>query len=331
MDLALNETERTRLREIATSFGSKLVIAYVATAAVLVAAVPTYGWWVVAVVGGDAVRAAAFQSIGLRGPRPEAWYLADLILSSATVAIGVWFTGGVESPFFPWFAMVAAVAPTLFVGKLLAIASAALTLSVIVAAFGPSSSTSAPAWLAAAALLAAMLTVLLSFLELLSFEGRFRRESAMDPLTGLPNRRSFDRRMAVLAEDDVAPISLLLIDIDHFKRINDEFGHDRGDEVLADVAAELQAALRGDDRPFRIGGEEFVFVLPHTPPQRAAELAEVVRHRLDVAAVAALPVTVSVGVATAADGRSLDAALHAADDALRRAKAAGRNRVVAAS
>lgn len=332
LDIALSEAERTRLREIAASFGAKLAIAYAATAAVLLAAVPSYGWWVVALVGGDAGRAAVFQSIGHRSRVPEAWFFSDLLLTIATLTAGIYFTGGIGSPFLPWFAMVAAVAPTFFLGRLLALGSVAMAIGVAVAAYGPATDVTVPRWLTVAALLAAMLTVLLSFLELLAFETRFRRESTIDTLTGLPNRRAFDRRMAVLADaDDAAPVSLLVVDIDHFKHVNDRYGHDRGDDVLAAVAAELLAALRNDDRPFRIGGEEFVFVLVGTSADRAAEVAEIVRHRLDVAAVADMPVTVSVGVATSTDGTQLESTLRAADRALRQAKEQGRNRVVAAA
>ncbi|RBY90669.1 diguanylate cyclase [Blastococcus sp. TF02A-26] len=160
-------------------------------------------------------------------------------------------------------------------------------------------------------------------------------EAVRDPLTGLHNRRHLDRVLdrAPLAPLDPAPVSVLVVDVDHFKTVNDRFGHATGDQVLQAIAGVLTGAARAGDTVARFGGEEFVVVLPGVGRHEAAERAELIRGRC--AALrhdgpdGALGVTVSVGVATAPDdGTGPAALLSAADRAVYAAKAAGRDRVV---
>jgi diguanylate cyclase (GGDEF)-like protein len=160
--------------------------------------------------------------------------------------------------------------------------------------------------------------------------------AATDSLTGLPNRRAVQetlKRMIAQTGRTLAPMSVLLLDLDHFKQINDTYGHDRGDAVLSAVGEVLASALRTSDFVGRNGGEEFVALLPDTGIEGAMEAAEKLR-----AAIARLtlpgidrPVTASVGAAvyphTAADAESL---LRLADRALYAAKAGGRNRCAVA-
>ncbi len=162
-------------------------------------------------------------------------------------------------------------------------------------------------------------------------------EAVRDPLTGLHNRRHLDRVLAaVLAgRPRAGQLSLLVVDVDHFMSVNDRFGHAAGDTVLTSVATTLSAALRAGDTAARLGGEEFVLVLPGAGREVAIERAE--RVRREVAAARHLldgddvGVTVSIGVAVCpADGSDPAALLEAADQALYTAKATGRDRVVAA-
>jgi two-component system cell cycle response regulator len=159
------------------------------------------------------------------------------------------------------------------------------------------------------------------------------RLAQRDPLTGLGNRRSFndvlEREMA-RARRDGTDLGLALFDVDHFKAVNDEHGHQVGDQVLRCVARALEGDVRGADLASRFGGEEFVVLLPGASADRATHTAD--RLRLAVAASPApVPVTISAGVATfpahAATGAQLIAL---ADRALYEAKRSGRNRVVAA-
>jgi diguanylate cyclase (GGDEF)-like protein len=154
-----------------------------------------------------------------------------------------------------------------------------------------------------------------------------------DPLTALPNRRQFFRSgEAALAESRCSgqPLALLALDVDHFKRINDQGGHQLGDTVLREVAQCCRASLRNTDLAARIGGEEFALLLPATDLAQAQQLAE--RLRQEIAALQ-LPaaVTVSIGCAELSpEMDSVDALLARADEALYAAKENGRNRVSSA-
>jgi diguanylate cyclase (GGDEF)-like protein len=128
----------------------------------------------------------------------------------------------------------------------------------------------------------------------------------------------------------VSPLSAVLLDLDHFKRVNDTHGHSRGDEVLAAVAATLRSSLRESDFVGRYGGEEFLILLPDTGKHEARTVAEKVRAAVDAIALANLElrVTASLGVATLPDdGGDADTLVRAADRALYSAKGRGRNRV----
>ncbi|MEO8229297.1 MAG: sensor domain-containing diguanylate cyclase [Chloroflexota bacterium] len=160
--------------------------------------------------------------------------------------------------------------------------------------------------------------------------------ASTDVLTGLPNRRYFDEFCGLLAErrraDDA--VGILMVDLDHFKRVNDRFGHDVGDAVLRAVARVIAGAVRDDDVPARYGGEEFVVLLRNPSARVALEIAERIRVAiagLDLRALGPGPISASVGAAVQVDAEQPIADLLAdADRALYRAKRAGRDRVVAA-
>ncbi len=186
-------------------------------------------------------------------------------------------------------------------------------------------------------IMAAMLTLhfALAAMVVLRLVRQLRHLSDHDALTGLLNRRGFEQRLQLEAERlrrYATPFAVLSIDIDHFKLINDRFGHGVGDEVLTRVARALQLGLRDVDRIGRMGGEEFCVLLPHSSEEGAAGAAQRLRERVrDVqltAAVAALPITVSVGVACAQDAAEpLPELMRRLDRALYRAKDCGRDRV----
>jgi diguanylate cyclase (GGDEF)-like protein len=161
------------------------------------------------------------------------------------------------------------------------------------------------------------------------------RLSRTDGLTGLPNRRHLMETLEKevrRAKRNERPFSLLMVDVDHFKRYNDTFGHLAGDEVLKRLAQVLSAAIRTADYAARYGGEEFTVVLPETPLDGAREVAERIRVMMEkesFGADGAGRVTLSVGIAEfPADGATVEAVTSAADSALYAAKEYGRNRVV---
>jgi len=150
-----------------------------------------------------------------------------------------------------------------------------------------------------------------------------------DTLTGLPNRRAleeFFRKAQVAAMEQDDPLSALLIDIDHFKRFNDEFGHGVGDQVLRLMATVLRDGVRDIDLPARYGGEELIVILPNAGLATAATVAEHITRR---STGEALPgITISLGVAQFQGGESMADLIERCDRALYQAKNTGRNRVI---
>ena len=162
-----------------------------------------------------------------------------------------------------------------------------------------------------------------------------------DPLTGLNNRRYLDKHLKLLFDRAVArgrPLSVCITDIDRFKAVNDTYGHDAGDEVLKEFAARIRSTVRGADLACRFGGEEFVVVMPDTPPETAAAVAERLRYVVENQPFAlkqggaTLSITASLGIASSIHGAaSAEELVRQADRALYEAKHGGRNRVVAAA
>lgn len=167
-------------------------------------------------------------------------------------------------------------------------------------------------------------------------ERTLRQDSATDALTGLLNRRAFDQIMDQRMAEEVLgrrSFSLLIVDADHFKAVNDTYGHKVGDEVLKSLANALTASLRQEDVAARLGGEEFGVILRTANHDEAARVAERIRARIADEAIEAngrsIRVTVSIGVATSSDCEaSAKVLFEAADQALYRAKQSGRNRIV---
>jgi diguanylate cyclase (GGDEF)-like protein len=157
-------------------------------------------------------------------------------------------------------------------------------------------------------------------------------QAATDGLTGLSNRRAVQdtlNRMVAQSARGVSPLAALLLDLDHFKNINDTLGHDQGDEVLAATAVALQSAVRDSDFVGRYGGEEFLLLLPETDKQAALEVAEKVRKAIATIHMPNLnQITASIGVAVIPDDAGdAPTLIRSADRALYSAKKNGRNRV----
>jgi diguanylate cyclase (GGDEF)-like protein/PAS domain S-box-containing protein len=166
-------------------------------------------------------------------------------------------------------------------------------------------------------------------------EAELRRRSTTDALTGLFNRRFLDQALEVefaRAQRTHGQLSVIMFDIDHFKKFNDTHGHDQGDRVLQMVSACLRSTVRSFDFPCRYGGEEYVGILPGLPAAEAAEMAEALRLKVAETEIDGLHVFISIGVATFPDLaiEKAEGLIETADSALYRAKENGRNRVVVA-
>lgn len=167
-------------------------------------------------------------------------------------------------------------------------------------------------------------------------------DTVTDPLTGIFNRRYMDRRLTeeiASARRYGLKLAILLLDIDHFKRINDRHGHQAGDQILNTFVRIVAGELREPDILTRYGGEEFLIIAPHTPLWGATDLAERVRKCIETHdfnllnawdRARAVKVTVSIGVASTGNGKEdRETLVHTADENLLRAKQEGRNRVIA--
>jgi len=217
-----------------------------------------------------------------------------------------------------------------------------LMLPIIVGDFlRPEGRALGPSWIAAFTIELALYAVGTVFIIFLIVSERavtaHKAAAAVDPLTSLFNRRGFSDLSARMIEREAGlgrPISVLIFDLDHFKSVNDRFGHQAGDEILKLFARILVHTLRVTDIVARIGGEEFAALLPCSTAD-AETAAERIRDTFDNAGVQVdgvpLPTTVSIGVATGEQAVDLNALLAAADTALYRAKRGGRNRVEVAT
>ena len=198
-------------------------------------------------------------------------------------------------------------------------------------------------WLGAFNLLMFAHTILLSVLLVSLSKERLeldqRTQAQTDPLTGALNRRALMGRGERLLQRHAyerAPLCLLFLDLDHFKSLNDRFGHSGGDDVLTSFVGTVNICIRPTDYLFRIGGEEFCCLLPYTTTEQAHRVAERIRHQFEMTTVrvAGTPVraTASLGIAsTEAFGYELDTLMRRADMAVYAAKRGGRNRVIVAT
>ncbi|MCF8151431.1 MAG: GGDEF domain-containing protein [Sulfuritalea sp.] len=177
-----------------------------------------------------------------------------------------------------------------------------------------------------------LINIVLSVIS--SLHQTLARQALTDPLTGCFNRRFMEQELetiVVRGQRYAVTASVLLLDVDHFKSVNDSFGHGKGDLVLQKIVEIAGARIRRGDRLFRFGGEEFLLLLEQTDAEGAILVAEDIRRRIEAAEL--LPghkVTVSIGVGQYLAGQSIEAWTKAADTALYQAKSGGRNRVVGA-
>ncbi len=165
-----------------------------------------------------------------------------------------------------------------------------------------------------------------------------RNESLTDPLTSLANRKFFDQALATAIEDAIGrgePLSLMMTDVDHFKKFNDSFGHLTGDQVLRLVAMSVKQNVKGQDTAARYGGEEFAIVLPNTVLRSAITVADHIRRAVMSKELMKRStgehlgrVTISIGVATLQKGDTAQSLIERADTCLYAAKRNGRNRVI---
>jgi diguanylate cyclase (GGDEF)-like protein len=226
------------------------------------------------------------------------------------------------------------VAPMRFRGKVV-LALGSLTVLVLLAVtVGVDPATAADDPRLIIMTIALLVCVTLANWSLVAAEMQQRDAAVLDPLTGLLNRKALDMRILEVEQQAQlagAPVALLACDLDRFKRVNDTHGHDRGDAVLRSFAYQMRKALRTFELIYRLGGDEFLFVLPGAGREEALAIAERLRKAIAEGKPGGLEITASFGISAAAGDNVVYARMFkAADKALYEAKAEGRNRVVLA-
>jgi diguanylate cyclase (GGDEF)-like protein len=330
--LCRTEMERSRVLDNGVRVARARTIASASVGATLLLFAPMFGWWTVLLFVLSAANTQTVDWRMARSAHPERHVAFSVFWSQLILAVAVALSGGPASPALPWLAVPTAFAATRFRGQVVfaAVVSAVVLLLGATIGVAPGEAFAHPAALVVSIALLVSVTAVVAALS--GAEVEQRSESVLDPLTGLLNRAALTRRFDELEQQAALTgetLSLLVCDIDRFKTVNDTHGHARGDAVLRDVAYEMRKQLRSFELIYRMGGEEFVLVLPGAPQEEARTVAEHLRQALRGCRPGGLDVTVSVGVATAFGSQvSFEPLFKEADRALYVAKARGRDRVV---
>ncbi len=272
-----------------------------------------------------------------RAKRPEHILFAAWTCSMLAIAGAVALTGGAEVPTLSWLAIPIVTLSARFSTRGVSLGVGVAMVLLFAVAFGTDAGAVVDdpvLVLAPAALIAA--TAILST-ALMQSDLHFRSENVIDPLTGMLNRKALTTRVAELQQQSEVsgePIGLVVGDLDRFKEVNDSCGHVKGDAVLKDVAYEIRKELRAFDLAYRLGGEEFLVIVPGSDVDQATALAERLRELLASGTFGGdQHVTMSFGVSasTGATRFEYDLVFAEADAALFEAKRLGRDRVCSAA
>lgn len=332
--LCPDPASRERLLDMDERLRRPRALAFSLLGAGVLAAVPHLGWRPLVLLFGAVVVLVVASRLARRVRTPEYGFAVSWAFSQAMVALAVALTGGIESYVLSWLVVPLVTVPARFGARGVAAAAGFIALLIVAIAVGVEPSHPLPRWYAATAMLITLLGVTILSFALMRSDLEHRTEAMVDGLTGMLNRRALEQRLADLQAQAAVTgerVAAITGDIDHFKRVNDEHGHARGDAVLVEIARRLRKRLRAFDLAYRIGGEEFVVLLPGATSEEALTLADELRDAVAAEPVEELEVTMSFGVAATAGGAFAgDELLAEADAALYVAKAHGRDRVIAA-
>lgn len=292
-----------------------------------------YGYWWIALLAAGLAGFAIADRFMRTSARPALWVAGAWAALPVLLAASVLVTGGVDSPVLVWFAL-----PAVTLGFRFEVRGMVAGTVFVIAMFLASVLVADPhaAWEQRQHLIPVAALIISSVIlsgALVESDRAHRRRSTLDPLTGLFNRTALEQRLGELEGQPCDPdkglsYAFLLCDLDHFKQVNDRFGHAAGDAVLQDVAYTMRAALRAGDSIYRVGGEEILVMLPGAGHADALEIAERLRVTVRERRPVGIEVSLSIGVAVAECGWvDTDELLARADAALYAAKAGGRDLV----
>ncbi len=306
-------------------------ILVLAVALVIAAADNRVGWWtLVPLLFAGAGFALAERGLDRRA-RPEYTVGAAWLTAQVAIAFSIALSGSVGSPATAWLVLPVVTLPARFTtrGVAAGVAATALLMLLATVALEPAAAAAAPEHVMFP--LALLIGVAILSTALMRSDVQHRGEAIIDPLTGMLNRGALQGRLpelAAQAEINQRPVGVVVLDLDHFKAVNDGHGHATGDTVLREVAYRIRKHLRAYDLAYRLGGEEFLVVLPGADVEESSEIAEGLRLAIEQTPIVGLTCTASCGVSASLPGvLDYPAAFAAADGALYDAKAAGRNQV----
>ncbi len=317
----------TRVRRYRTACFAILAVA------IAVGGSSEVGWWWVLLLAAGAAGFAVADRFMRNSEHPAIWIAGAWAALPALLAAAVLITGGATSPVLVWFALPAVTLGFRFEPRGMIVGTAYILVMFLACAVLPDPGAALEHRQTLIAAVALILSAVILSGALVESDRAHRRRSTLDPLTGLFNRNALEQRLAELDGQPCNPEeglshALLLCDLDHFKRVNDQLGHAAGDAVLQDVAYTMRAALQAGDTVYRVGGEEILVILPGASREDAIEIAERLRHEIHERRPVGVQVSVSIGVAVSEpDLVDTDDLVARADAALYAAKAGGRNLV----
>lgn len=326
--------DRTRLLDMEARLSRQRVLMYGAIAAALLMCGPSLGWWVLLPL---AVVVASYFILAPRvagSERPEYIVAATVAIAQVMIGVGIALTGGPHSPAIALLLLPMVTLPARFGTHGVQAGMGASLVVMLASTVGvdPAAAVANPEHVVIAISALIGLSVFADGLRRAEVESR--SDSSQDVLTGLLNRKALMTHFGDVAKQASMTgrdVCVVLIDLDDFKAVNDGHGHSRGDAVLRDAAAVLRENLRTFELLYRVGGEEFLVLMPGVDRPGGRTVADRLRSALEAARPGDLEVTASFGVAVATGTAvEYDALFDAADAALYRAKDEGRNRVVLA-
>jgi diguanylate cyclase (GGDEF)-like protein len=302
-------------------------------AVALVAAGPWLGWWPALFLIPAALCFGAADALMPRMQRPELLMFGAWIGSGLVIGGAVALSGGPSQPTLAWLAIPVITLSSRFPMRGVVVGVIINIAILLVVAFGVDANEIVENPVLVIAPVALLLCVAVLSTPLMRSDIQHRSDAVIDPLTGMLNRNALGTRVAELAQQSHLTgesIGIIVGDLDHFKAINDTRGHSVGDVALKEVAYQLRKQLRAFDLAYRLGGEEFLILLPGSDLDQSAALAEQLREGIASNDVAGgLQVTMSFGVGASLRGEPFDypEVFKSADAALYRAKRSGRDRV----
>jgi diguanylate cyclase (GGDEF)-like protein len=299
----------------------------------LIASGPWLGWWPALFLVPAALCFGTADLMMPRVARPELLMFGAWIGSGLVIGGAVALSGGPDQPTLAWLAIPVITLSSRFPMRGVVVGVAINIVILLAVAFGVDAHQVIHNPVYVIAPIALLLCVAVLSTPLMRSDIQHRSDAVIDQLTGMLNRNALENRIAELAQQSTLTgesIGIIVGDLDHFKRVNDTLGHSTGDVVLREVAYQLRKQLRAFDLAYRLGGEEFLILLPGSDLAQSAELAEQLRAAVAGDSVAGgLNVTMSFGVGASRHGEDFDYAtvFKSADAALYRAKRKGRDQV----